>query len=86
MKLPDSDLAWIPSEKLTGYLLSTEHPVGSAKAGFFRGFGFNDHNVELLEAGLLHIAHTVDGDLETPSGRIVRLRTVWIVETGDEKP
>ncbi len=102
MRLPDSDQAWIPREKLTGYLLSSAHPVGSAKARFFRGFGFNEQNLELLEAGLLLVARTsevatitetpygtkyeVDGDLQTPSGRRVIIRTVWIIEAGLDNP
>lgn len=56
MKLPDSERAWIPEQKLRDYLLSTTHPVGRAKAGFFRGFGFHDENVDLLESGLLAVA------------------------------
>jgi hypothetical protein len=102
MRLPNSDKAWIPPEKIVGYLLSTAHPVGSAKATFFRSFGFDDQNTDLLEAGLLHIAHTneisdstdspfgtkyeVDGELETPHGRVVIVRTVWIIETGERNP
>ncbi len=102
MRLPHSDRAWIPPEKLTGYLLSTIHPVGSAKAAFFREFGFNDQNVELLEQGLLRIARTgevgetsasqygtkfgVNGNLETPHGRLLTIRTVWIIEVGEETP
>ncbi len=102
MRLPNPDRAWIPREKLTTYLLSTTHPVGSAKAGFFRSFGFNDQNVELLEEELLLVAHTrevvamtdsaygtkyeVDGNLGTPSGRTVTVRTVWIVEAGERNP
>ncbi len=102
MKIPHSHRAWIPPEKLTGYLLSTSHPVGSAKAAFFREFGFTPGNVELLERGLLNIAHTrevgetvdspfgtkytVDGNLETPGGSIVTVRTVWILEIGEQTP
>lgn len=102
MKIPNSDRAWIPREKLVGYLLSTSHPVGSAKAGFFRSFGFDEQNVELLEIGLLRIAHISDvdvaidspygtkyeltGDLETPSGRTATIRTVWIVEIDEQDP
>ncbi len=101
MKLPNSDQAWIPNKKLAGYLLSRNHPVGSAKADFFRGFGFDEQNVELLEAGLLLLARTgvsnmidspygtkyeVEGELETPSGRTVTVRTVWIIESGERNP
>ncbi len=102
MRLPNASRAWIPREKLAEYLLSTTHPVGSAKAGFFRAFGFHDQNAELLEAGLLLVARTgktsastespygtkyeVDGDLGTPSGRTVTVRTVWIIEAGEQNP
>ncbi len=102
MRLPNSNKAWIPREKLAGYLLSTTHPVGSAKASFFLSFGFNEQNVGLLEAALLLLARTsdfsattdspygkkyeVDGDLETPSGRTVTVRTVWIIEAGEQNP
>ena len=78
------------------------HPVGSAKAGFFRGHGYHDDNLELLADGLLQIArseeiqdtaetpfgvkYVVDGPLQTPAGPLVRIRTVWIIETGETDP
>ena len=40
MKLPRSLEAIVPERKLTGYLLSETHPVGRAKAKFFRALGF----------------------------------------------
>ncbi|HEX9732515.1 MAG TPA: hypothetical protein VGG06_11075 [Thermoanaerobaculia bacterium] len=102
MRLPNADQAWIPREKIVDYLLSMTHSVGSAKSKFFRGFGFGEHNTELLERGLLLIArsnevrdmiesifgskYTVDGDLQTPSGVVVSVRTVWIIEAGEENP
>jgi len=102
MRLPNAHHAWIPREKLVDYLLSTTHSVGSAKAKFFRGFGFGDHNIELLEEGLLLIArtseirdmvesgfgskYTVDGTLQTPSGAVISVRTVWILEAGEADP
>ena len=101
-QLPYSDRAIIPREKLSDYLLSGTHPVGSAKAKFFRGYGFNDDNVELLEEGILLIArskevqeatetpfgvkYVIDGPLQTPAGPVVRLRTVWIIEKGKTDP
>lgn len=102
MKLPNSERAWIPEQKLRAYLLSTTHPVGQAKARFFRDFGFHDENVDLLESGLLAIAcsqavvqatkspfgekYVVDGELHTPSGRTVTVRTAWIIEAGEDAP
>jgi hypothetical protein len=102
MQLPNSDSAWVPPEKLTGYLLSETHPIGKAKAKYFRGLGYHDENVVLLESGLLDIARThevvetestlhgtkyvVDGSLMPPGGRMAGLRTVWIIETSDSRP
>lgn len=102
MKLPNRDGAYVPSRKLGDYLLSTSHPDGKSKAKFFRGFGFNDSNTHLLEMGIVAIARTqevdvetkssfgvkyaIDGELLTPVGTIVNVRTVWIIETGEDFP
>lgn len=101
MHLPNAAEAFVPPEKLTGYLLSETHPVGGPKAAFFRGLGFDEASTGLLEEGLLAIAqeplvtseesrhgakYIADGDLPTPTGRIVRVRTVWIVEPGAPRP
>ena len=101
MKLPNADAAFIPSDKIMGYLLSSSHPVGGPKARFFRAHGFDEMNTEKLETGLLAIARSADvevvqsshgtkcvadGDLLTPSGERVRVRTVWIVEPADPRP
>ncbi|MEO0352503.1 MAG: DUF6883 domain-containing protein [Cyanobacteria bacterium P01_A01_bin.15] len=54
-QLPNYAQTYIQPDKLTRYLLSEVHPVGKAKAKFFRGLGFNDGNVALLEKGLLNL-------------------------------
>lgn len=46
MRVPNRDHAYVPERKLTGYLLSRSHPVGTSKARFFRGLGFDESNVE----------------------------------------
>jgi hypothetical protein len=38
------------------YLLSLNHPVGRAKAKFFRSHGYSDDNVQVLAADLRRIA------------------------------
>ena len=101
MKIPNADAAFVPPEKLTGYLLAIAHPVGGPKARFFQAHGFDETNTAELEAGLLAIArgadaeatesphgvkYVADGDLPTPSGHSVRLRTVWIVDQADPRP
>ena len=102
MKLPNRDQAYLPAAKLRDYLLSPTHAVGRTKAKFFGEFGFNKSNVGSLESGLLAIAriedvtdvtttpygvkYVVDGSLPTPMGIEVKVRTVWIIETGEERP
>ena len=102
MQLPNRLQAYIPSQKLHAYLLSETHAVGKAKATFFRALGFNETNTHLLEHGLLALAHSapvqevvpsphgvkyvIEGVLETPSGTAPRIRTVWMLETGEENP
>ena len=102
MILPNRESAWIPLAKLDGYLLSEGHPIGRAKARLLRQLGFGEDTVDLLSRGLLNIAATqevthevvsphgvkyvVEGELETPLGNVLRLRTVWIIESGHEQP
>ena len=102
MQLPNRLQAYVPSHKLYAYLLSETHAVGKAKATFFRALGFNETNVHLLEYELLSLAHSapvqevvpsphgvkyvIEGVVETPGGTAPRIRTVWILETGEENP
>lgn len=94
--LPNADLAIVEEIKVTGYLLSPDHPDGRSKADFFTRFGFRRENWEILAEALRRhgraypVAQTatsfwgtrysVDGLLDCPDGRRPRLRTVWIVE------
>ncbi len=102
MRIPNAEDAWVARGKLIKYLLSTTHPVGRSKADFFRRMGFTDANVGELEKGLVTIAKTeevldtersehgtkyiIHGSMATPGGRVVRVRTVWIIEHGQEGP
>ena len=102
MRLPHADLAEVNPTKIGAYLLSEAHPVGRSKARFFREAGFDESTIDLLTRGLLHIARTrevvetsatvhglkyvLEGELEAPTGRRLRLRTIWIVDRGQERP
>jgi hypothetical protein len=102
MKLPNAEAARIDRDKLRRYLLSETHPIGRWKARFFRGIGFDESNVTLFERSLIEIAETeevvetlttlhgtkyvIEGLVRAPSGNLVRLRTVWIVDTGQDRP
>ena len=101
MSLPNSEDAYVPAEKLTGYLLSDTHTIGRAKARFFFSHGYQATAPEELERGLLEIArlspleeevasphgtkYVVDGILKTPNGSVISLRTIWIIEPGDTR-
>ncbi|MCK4728450.1 MAG: hypothetical protein KAT27_05975 [Desulfobacterales bacterium] len=100
--LPNHEQAYIPEPKLTKYLLSETHAVGRAKAKYFRSLGYTEANADQLADALLMIAkpkgvsqevttpygtkYVVEGDLFTPIGTTVRIRTVWVVESHDERP
>lgn len=102
MRLPNADQANVHREKITEYLLSTDHPDGRSKARFFTKFGFSLVNWEILAEALRKHAidypivkavesdfgtrYTVEGELETPDGRRPRVRTVWIPGRGSESP
>lgn len=101
MELPNREQAFIQPAKLTEYLLSETHPVGQAKAKFFRALGFNEDNVSLLEQELLAIARSqtvgetlttahgvkyiITGTINTPVAKTVNVLTVWIIDAGEEK-
>jgi len=102
MKLPNSKVAYIPREKLLGYLLSETHPVGKSKAKFFRKLGFDETNVNKLEGSLLAFAYTndveevketpygvsyiINGSIKLPNRKTVTIKTVWFIETGKNSP
>jgi hypothetical protein len=102
MQLPLGGRAEVDPRKVRDYLLSDAHPIGRSKAKFFRGVGFNEVTADLLVAALRSMASTQEvtetlatahgvkyvliGETETPSGRRIRLRTIWIVDRGRERP
>lgn len=102
MNLPNREKAYIPLAKLTGYLLSETHPSGQSKAKYLRAAGFDETNVNILEEGLISIAHTqevqeisssphgtkyvLDGQFQAPDSSWMRLRTVWIIDAGQDRP
>jgi hypothetical protein len=102
MKLPNREKAYIPLPKLHNYLLSKIHSIGKWKAGFFLSLGFDATKADDLERHLIAIAHSedvrevmssthgtkyvVDGLLQAPDGRSVQMRTVWIIDVGEDRP
>jgi hypothetical protein len=101
-KLPNAEKAIIESEKLYGYLLSFEHPIGRFKAEFFRKLGFINENWEEFEIKLRELVlindaeeagetpygkkYVVVGILNSLSGEPVTVLTVWIILKGENAP
>ena len=102
MKMPKVDLAIVPTEKLTGYLLSRAHRDGRHKAAFFLAYGFSvdspadladalvkharTHGVVTEEASPFGRRYVVEGTMEAADGRRPNLRSVWFIDKGEETP
>ncbi len=102
MKLPHAERAYVPPDKLGGYLLSSTHPEGQYKARYFLALGYAPDAPGELEQSLLEIAKTaevteamdspygtkyvLDGSMGAPNGAKVLLRTVWVLEHGEVRP
>jgi len=85
MRLPHAELAEVDPAKVRGYLLSDAHPVGKAKARFFREAGFGESTIELLIDGLLQIARMQEvlGAFETVHGVKYVPMVSWIPPRAD---
>ena len=100
--VPGCDRALVEPAKVTDYLLSGVHPVGRAKARFFKRFGFRQDAPQELEQALLsHVRsnqiavvdtlvhgtkYRVDGPIASPDGRNPDASTIWIVRAGEATP
>ena len=102
MKLPNPDTLIVERDKIADYLLNAAHRYGASKASFFAEFGFRIENWEQLadalrEHGRTHEVtsqqetgfgprYAVEGELNTPTGRRPRVRTVWQMDKGTIAP
>jgi hypothetical protein len=100
--LPNAARARVDSRKITEYPLCPTHPDGASKAGFFSKLGFHTEDWMVLAGALrshgaahpvvrmvestFGTRYTVEGPLETPSGRRPSVRTVWVVDQGSDTP
>lgn len=96
-RIPNPGQAEVSLRKLTDYLLSPAHPIGSSKAQFFLRLGFRQDDPERLRAALVRHArdspvlarestgfgskYLIDGPLEGPAGR-AEVRSVWFFDEG----
>lgn len=84
------------------YLLNRSHPDNGGKAAFFIGLGFFPERWPVLARSLVRLAaeseivasvesvhgmkYIVDGRLKLRSGMSSGVRTVWIIDKGDQRP
>ena len=99
MRLPNTDKAIIPREKLENYLLSPVHPIGRYKAVFFRSLGYTQDDWEVLDSNLRALLgqdataseetaygkkFEIRGSIIGPNGHSAAIITVWIILHGEE--
>ena len=102
MKSPGADRAIVSAEKVRDFLLSPVNPRARGKSAFFHALGFNISNWETPRWALLDIARSGNANLGQesefgakyevraiitgPAGRQAVIKTVWIVDAGDDQP
>ena len=96
MNLPNGENAIVEERKLSDYLLSETHPVGRAKARYFRKLGFSNKNAKEFKDILLRIANStpvsqqlnttygtkyiITAEIPTSSDKTYTIITIWIIE------
>jgi hypothetical protein len=102
MRLPDAERRLVERDKVVNYLMNPRHPEEAGKAAFFFSLGFRLEEWQALADGLLRVAsdgivtqvvgsahgskYTVVAPLRTPNNKTVLVRTVWIKESGRDRP
>lgn len=92
----------IAPEKLRDYLLSPGHKRGGSKSEFFAALGYNSERWDEMERHLREqhleldaepiestdwgILYAIVGPLTGPVGERAIVRSIWIIETGQETP
>jgi len=102
MRLPNAHLAVVEERKVAEYLLNQAHPDNGGKAAFFLTLGFSRQSATNLSIALVRLAgegnvvhqadsphgqkYVVEGVLDSPAGKNAVVRTVWIVDHGQDAP
>ncbi len=102
MKLPNATAAVVAQGKIRDYLLNAAHPDNGGKSAFFISLGFDRDDRDTLAKAFKELAqnaevsasldsthgrkYILDGRLRSPSGRSPVVRTIWIVDRGDDIP
>jgi hypothetical protein len=101
VKLANGARATVEIRKLPEYCLNPKHPRGRNKARVFASVGIKEADAEELRTALVAAAsygeavlgavnpygqrYVVDFDMAR-QGRTVRIRSTWIVRTGEDLP
>jgi len=101
-RMPNYEKAIIDPVKLKDYVLSDTHPIGRFKAVLFRQMGHRQRNwgqfvedirmqhlsldAELGEKTKYGQKYIITGDIKGPSGKVMKLKSIWIILTGEELP
>jgi len=102
MALPNAHRAIIDRSKLSGYVLSSSHPIGRFKARFFYGLGYDPEDPDRLSDDLRfqHLVREaverstskygtrfeIRGPLTGPNGRRAEVVSVWFVRSEEDFP
>jgi hypothetical protein len=102
VKLPNAQRAIVDLGKITDYLLNASHSDNGGKARFFGELGFARTEPVTLADALRTVAvegdvvrhaesphgrkFVVDGSIQAPRGRAAMVRTIWIVDVGQDAP
>jgi hypothetical protein len=102
MNIPNAANCIVESEKVRDYLLNLSHPAGKGKTAFFTAMGFRQQTWEALAMALRQMVrhspvtismtsrhgqkYIVDDALVTPNLQMPRIRTVWVVDSGTDRP
>ena len=99
MKLPRKNV-YINPQKVKDYLLNINHPDGGPKAKLLLNLGFSASDASLLENAIVDHAtsndvsavittpfgekYLIEGPIETPARKILKIRSVWVKELNGE--
>ena len=99
MRIPNCKDAIVPPEKIEAYLLNPDHPDGGSKARFFLQVGFDKealgdvlklhiltNDFVATEANPYGTKYVVEAQIESPSGFLFNLQSVWIIHFDSSIP
>jgi len=101
-RIPNYERAIIDPVKLQDYALSDTHSIGRFKAVLFQQMGYTRRNweqfaedirtqhlpldAELGEKTKYGQKYIITGDIKGPGGKVTKLKSIWIILTGEELP